>query len=273
MQTSLQFLGSSQYEFIHVGNHDAEELMQSGPRSDSHVCMELDALHLLPFFPQITDFILVPGSLRKEDISFLQGLPIKGLKLDYYSEELDEYALDLGMFPNLQYVFSRTQFNFQNAENCTDLKHITVQAWNTRELTCLAGSGIEHLEILSGKLSSLSGLAALTKLKKLSVSYQRSLTDAAALVECHQLEHLEIEACGKLDLEQIPCLPELRSIAIMGRQTIENCDYFLRFPKLERLILGVKIKNGDLSPLLKLKHCTLMTDCRHYSHKNADLPK
>ena len=87
------------------------------------------------------------------------------------------------------------------------------------------------------------------------------------------LEYLEIESCGSLNLYQIPSMCHLKYLVIAGSQVIKNCSFFERFPQLEYLVLGVKILDGDISPLLKLKHCALLSDCRHYSHKNLDLPK
>ena len=273
MLTSLQFLGNYQAEFTHVHSHDEDELIQSDLQNTCHILLELDALPCLRFFPNVSDLILSPGSIHMENLPYLYNLPIRRLKLDYYSDELDEYSIDLGAFSHLTHIFSRTQFNFRNVENCTKLRMLTVQEWYTRDLSYLRHSNVEHLEIISGKLSSLNGIEKLSKIKTLSVSNQKSLSYVTGIERCIQLEHLEIESCNKLNLDLLPSLPSIKSLVIIGQQTINNCSFFQRFPKLERLLLGVKIIDGDLSPLLNLKHCTLITDHRHYSHRNSELPK
>lgn len=273
MKQMREFIDDYSAEFTQVGAHDEEELRTSGPRNDENAALELDALSCLRFFPHVTNLILKPGQISQAHLPYLYHTPAKRLKLDYDSDSQDEYTMDLGKFPGLECVFSLTEFNFQNVQNCKELHTLTVQKWYTSDLRQLAHGKLTSLKILSGKLTSLSSLHRLHELKSLSVSNQRSLTCIADLAACPVLEHLEIDSCSRLDLQAIPELPQLKSLVLIGRQTIGDCAFFSRFPNLERLILGVKILDGDLSPLLKLKHCTILTDHRHYSHKNAALPK
>ena len=274
MQAKTEFIGDDYSAvFTQIGLHDESELSELGQCNDENISIELDALQCLRYFPQATNIILRPGCINTENLDLLYNLSLKRLKLDYFSDCIDDYTIDLGRFTRLKYVFSRSSYNFQNIDKCLSLKKLTVQTWCSYDLKALGNSNLEKLKILSGKLKSIDGICGLSYLKYLAISYQRSLKDFSEMIHNPNLEYLEIESCGSLNLYQIPSMCHLKYLVIAGSQVIKNCSFFERFPQLEYLVLGVKILDGDISPLLKLKHCALLSDCRHYSHKNLDLPK
>lgn len=233
----------------------------------------MDALCCLECFPCVQNLILKPGLINVDDLQYLYNLPLKCLILSYFNDSFCEYTIDLGQFPALEFVYARDSFNFYNVDQCTSLKTLYVYQWSMPTLELLGRSDIEVLKISVGKLTSLKGIGTLSHLRHFSVSYQRSLTDVKDIGARVSLEHLEMGNCGKVDLESIPTLDNLKILELFGCQIIENCDYFKRFPRLEYLILDCKILDGELSQFLRLKHCALLTDHRHYTHKNSDLPK
>jgi len=273
MHTKLEFIDDFSAEFLRVGKHDEEELHSLGKQSFENISLELDALHCLRFFSNINNLILRPGRINENDIYCLDNLPVKRLKLDYYSDSLDEYTIDLSVFENLEHIFSRTQYNFRNVEKCGNLKSLVVQEWCSSDLSYLKNVSVCKIKMLSGKLKKLEGIHQFMGLKYLSLSNQRFLADIADLQRCQGLEELEIESCGRIQLDSFPSIESLHTLILIGRQTIENCSFFFRFPNLKKLILGMKIMDSDTSSLLRLKHCAILTDSRHYTHKNADLPK
>lgn len=274
MYYKQEFIGSDfNGLFLQIGIHDEEELFTSNLLDDENLSVELDALRCLRFFPKVQNLILRPGCINPDETQYLYSLPVKHLKLDYYSDTWDEYAIDLGRFQQLDFVFSRTQYNFVNTQNAHRLKTLVVQQWADCDLLFLEASNITRLELLEGCLKSLIGLESLAKLRELSVSNQRSLRDLSLLARCPQLEILEIETCGKVNLDTIPIHLGIKSLRLIGRQQIESSSFFLRFPCLEALLLGMKVVDGDISSFLKLKHCVILTDYRHYCYRNSDLPK
>lgn len=273
MHTKLEFIDDYSDNFTQVGKHDEEELNLIGQQNDTNLSIDLDALSCLRYFPNVINLILRPGCINEEHLHYLYSTSIKRLKLDYYSDSLDEYAIDLSKFARLECVFSRTEFNYRNVNKCISLTSLIVQEWQICDLKHLNNAKISRLKLLSGRLTSLKGISQLSGLKHLSISNQRSLKCISDVKNCVDLEYLEIESCNKLILSSVPTLNYLRSLVLIGRQSIENCDFFLRFPKLERLILGIKIADGNISYLLNLKHCAILTDYRHYTHKNSELPK
>lgn len=268
-----EFIHRLQEDFLIIGYQDLEEIQQLGEVEYPCVSLSLDALSCLPYLNGVTHLILTPGVIQREELGFLQGLKIKSLKLDYESFEIDDWTVDLGNFPNLELVFARTQYCFRNVVGCRSLKTLIVGRWQTQDLENLQGSSLRALKIMSGKLRSLEYIKTLPMLRSLSLSNQRHLQDCTDLNRI-ALESLRLEACNQVDLTALPELDGVRMLALSGRKTLKSVnDVICRFPNLEWIFLDHRIENGDLSPLLMLKHVVIFTDCHHYSHKNCQLPK
>lgn len=274
MYIKNEFIGSDfSCSFLQVGIYDEEELIELGQSDAVSVSLELDAIRCLRFFPQVENLILRPGCIDINDLHYLSKDSIKRLKLDYYSETYDEYSIDLSIFSQLEVVFSRTQYNFTNTRAAKELKQLVVQQWYDRDLSSLVSPSVVCLKILEGKLRSVCGIQQLPQLSELSISNQRLIRDLSQLAECKQLQILELESCNAISLETMPMLPYIKRFTLIGRQCINSAMFFSRFPNMEELFLGVRINDGDLSPLFGLRHCVLLSEHSHYSHRNLDLPK
>lgn len=267
------FVNKKMLDFIEIGSYDESELSELELHSFRNVSIELDALKCLRFFPNIENLILRPGEICEADLSYLSGLPIASLKLDYYSDCIDLYTIDLSQFPNLQFLFSRTQYNFSNVALCRTLCTLVVQEWYSNDLTYLGKSNLQALHISSGKLKSFEGVQMMPQLISISVSYQKSLSDVHHLKWRHNLESLSIEKCNRINILQIPALPNLHYLELSGSQVVDNLSFLRNYPELNYLLLDINVSNGDLQLLLELKHCAIMSNRRHYSLRNADLPK
>lgn len=273
MYYQTRFIHRLQENFLVVGLHDYEEIQQLKTINDEYVELAFDALCCLRYFPNVKHLILTPGTIHEEDLGLLNGLKIKSLKLDYYTYETDNYTIDLEKFPVLELVFAKTQYCIGNVAKCTTLKTLIVQEWLTQNLEYLSDSHIQALKIMSGKLRSIDGVGKIRNLISLALSNQRSLLDCSQLKE-KILESLMIENCGKLDIKSFPLLPNLRMLCLSGSKKIPDVQTILFLaPNLEWLMLYHPIEDGDLSQLMNLKHVVIIPNCRHYSHKDSELPK
>ena len=273
MRYAKRFLHRIQEDFLIVGAYDYDDLLKAGSLHDRFLEISMDALYCLRFFPDVEYLILTPGEISADDMSMLNGLNVKALKLDYYTYDSDVYTIDLAKFPSLELVFARTQYCVNNISQCQSLQTLIVQEWLTSDLTILRNSAIKALKICSGKLKSLSGLETLPKLISLSISNQRQLVDCTSLASVF-LESIEITSCSKVDVTVFSSMPALRMMHISGRQKIPNVASILSIaPKLEWLLLDHVVTEGELTLLHGLSHAVIFSDCRHYSHKNCDLPK
>ena len=273
MHYEKRFLHRIQEEFLIVGSGDFENLMRGGSCHERYIELSLDALHCLVFFPDIEYLILTPGEVSSGGLRALDGLRIKALKLDYHTYEIDAYTIDLACFPLLELVFARTQYCFKNISQCHNLQTLIVQEWLTNNLEWLKGSPIKALKLFSGKLKSLNGIQKLQKLVSLSIANQRQLVDCDDLAG-NRLESIEIISCNKTDIALFPIMQEVRMMHISGKRLIPNVEIILHIaPRLEWLLLDHIVSNGELASLTDLLHAVIFTDCRHYSHKNCELPK
>ena len=271
MEYKRFFLDNDEPYLVLVKN-DMEELL-SNDYLQVNIAIELDALPLLRFYPNIKKLILLPGTVNTLDLLYLKSLSVKYLKLDYYSDVLDEYTIDLGLFPNLEFLFSKSSRNFTNISECTALKTIIIQDWLECSLEKLSGCSALALKLCKGDLRHLNGLKKMHSLCSLSISYQRKLSDVSELSFCTYLESLWIEKCPKADLKTIPSVKNLRYLYYSSTKSLADLHWLSSFPRLQYLVLDAKIEDGNLKPLAKLKHCELMTDHKHYLIKNNDLPK
>ncbi len=268
-----RFLHRFQENYLVVGKHDLDEIMQRGMLPDACLEVSLDAIRCLKNFPNIRHLILTSGLISEDDLPYLRGLAIRALMLDYYAEEDDLWTIDLSQFPQLELVFSITEHGFRNVEKCPRICTLIVQKWSSEDLSRLSGSRVRALKILSGKLKSMNGVDKMRELLSLDVSNQRYLANMSAL-ENNQLESFALITCNKIDLAMIPAMPCARMIHLEGNARIQSAgDLLSHFPKVEWLLLGNVVSDGDLSALNNLSHAVVFTDCRHYSHKNRELPK
>ena len=264
-----------QEEFLIVGAHDMEELTKEGPRCNRNIEISMDALPCLQYLPNVEHLILTSGYVSDPgDLQFFTGLKIQSLEINYYAYDIDVMTIDLSVFPVLELVFSRTQYGFKNVAGCASLQTLIVQEWLTEDLQALSSSSIKALEIFSiGKLKSLSGIENMRHLVSLSVCNQRQLVNCSQLESLH-LESLKIESCNKVDYSQFPVMPELKVLYLSGKVRFSSIDFvFSVAPNIEQLWLDHVVEDGDISRLLRLKHAVIYRDCRHYSHKDCQLPK
>lgn len=79
--------------FVEIGSYDEEELIKMGMHTGKNLSIELDALPCLRFFPHVENLIVRPGTIHKDTLNYLKDLPIRTLKLDYYSDCMDPYTI------------------------------------------------------------------------------------------------------------------------------------------------------------------------------------
>ena len=258
--------------FVCIDATDIEDAAAGVYCSEANIAIEMDAIQALPYFRSVQNLVLLPGGLTQPCSHYFDDCPATALKIDYYTDIEDEYTVDISPMPNLQYVFSRSLLGFRNANQCPNLKAIKVGEWKTQNFLQLGDTGIEALQILKGSLQSLAGVQALTKLRFLSISNCKRIEDFTELSTCHSLESLVLENCGSKITETMPVIQSLKYLNI-HTSILPNAEWFERFPNLQYLTIDAKLEDGKIDRLQDLKHCVLVTDRRHYTLRNKDLPK
>ena len=258
--------------FLTVGAHDLDALSTDDCREERNLVLDMDALSCLPLFPNLKKLVLRSGEIKSGTLEHLKGLRIEALKIDYCSDEFDDYTLDLCWFPELELLVSQSSRNFQNAGGCPRLQTVIAADWMEPDLGSLRQSSIAALKVLHGKLKTLHGIEE-SGLVSLSLSYQRGLSDVSALQSLGELESLQIDHCPKIDFEMLPEMPHLKYLELYGSQTVQDLGFLRNYPELDHFLFDIRIADGQLAPLLSLSHSVSLVDRTHYSLKDMELPK
>ena len=119
-----QYINNSPYSFLEVSVYDDDDIAAlSAYRFEKNVMMDLCYLQYLPYFNCIERLILRSGEIPINPHPFFSGMrTLKALKLDYEETEADtQYCIDISLFPNLEYLFARSSYDFCGvAVNVTD---------------------------------------------------------------------------------------------------------------------------------------------------------
>lgn len=272
MRYVKKYIDYTEYDFLEVTIYDdADKEDLSRYAEEKNVLVSIGDVEFLKEFKSIERLIITPGQPPK-DISgiFANMTSLKSLKLDYVEDEPGtDWCIDLSVFPSLQYLFSRSSYNFQGTS--PTLKTLVVMEWYQGDLTALHNSAIDSLRICGGKLRTLHGLGT-TSLCVLSLSnlrYLKDISDAQRL----QIKVLEIENCNQIaSLEEFSS-DTLEYLMLEGRKPITSGQFLGQFPTLKRVILDIPIEDGDLSSLDSLEKAVLITNRRNFNRKDEELPK
>lgn len=266
------FVSGCTEDFLCVSIADKPDIEAGTYCLAPRVAIEMNAIGKLPFFRSVNKLVLLPGELREPCTPYLRECPATELKIDYYTDVIDNYTIDISVMRRLRYVFSRSLYGFCNVDQAVHLKAIKVGRWNAPDFLYLGGASLAAIQILSGKIRDMSGVQQLKDLHFLSIANCRHIKDFSELGGCVKLESLILENCGTNIAATMPVIPSLKYLNLRTA-SIPDAAWFDRFPNLKYLVLDTKIQDGRIDRLQGLKHCVLITDRRFYSMRNQDLPK
>ncbi len=239
-----------------------------------------------------------------EDISFLRRCPdLKSLQIiPPYSASVFDYS-PLYDMPNLQELNAQTIYGPKNEwnamidysrlpnletlsvggkkghQNLTSIKalrklHLGQGQPTSRSLADFDFCRLEELALSESQIRSLEGLEKATRLRKLSLTYCRTLEDITSLTSIGDtLTSLEIESCNKIkDFECLKKLLNLEELTLNGSNPIPNLDFLENMKKLKSFRFTMNILDGDLS-LCKNIPDVYCQNRKHYNLKNENLPK
>ena len=175
-------------------------------------CLGLEELEIYPAV-----------NANKFDYSPLYELPnIKKLQCEtmYGLEQEKVASIDYGRFANLnetRVINSKGHENIQKAKKITDLSCYEFPVSRTLD-GVIPNSNLINLEIGLSRLQTLEGIEMASKLQKLTLSYNRCLTDISSLSSLKKsLVYLDIEKCGKIqDFSVLKCLENLEVLRMRG---------------------------------------------------------
>ena len=274
MQYVKKWIADSEYIFLEVIIYDEQDIEElSNYTSEKNVIISLDNIKFLKSFNQIEKLIITSGQPSYDmDSVFRDMTYLRSLKIDY--EEVDpstNWCIDISVFPRLEYLFSRSSYNFCGVSDSKTLKTLIVMKWYQNDLLSLKNSSLDSLCIYGGRLKCLKGIED-TAIKILSLSNLRGLYDISWAKQL-PLKILEIENCNKIiDFEEFYS-EDLEYLMIYGKNQISSGNFILKYKNLKRILLDVMIIDGDLNSFDNLEHAVILTDKKHFNRKNKELPK
>lgn len=239
------------------------------------------------------------------DISYITQCPsLEAVKV-YPSVDVQQFECSpLYELPNLQSLFCQTMAD-DDKNKIADVDysrfrglktlyisgakghHHVSQAVSVQNLSCemgypnadtLAGAiptqSLRSLSVCQSPIRSLAGIEEASALCRLSLSYNRRLTDISQLSRLQDsLRFLEIEACGKIrDFTVLSALHNLEFLILKGNNVLPKLEFLKTMPNLRYFHCTFDIADGDLHLCKNLPHASVQNR-RHYSCKNEELPK
>ena len=265
---------SSEYSFLEVTVYDDEDVaLLLEYQNEKNILISLEFIQYLSYFPNAERLILTSGNVTKKSHEVFKTLKyLKELKLDYDEDEPSTpWCIDISVFPRLEYLFSRSSYNFCGISKSKSLKTLKVVKWHEKDLKQLKEGTLDSLCICGGKLQTLSGIGE-SSIQALSLSNLKNLKDISH-IENIPLKILELDSCN-----QIPSLEEFSSssleyLMVYGKNRVQSGSFILNFKNIKRLMLDIIIEDGDLSFFDNLEHVVILTDKRFFNRTNSNLPK
>jgi internalin A len=132
---------------------------------------------------------------------------------------------------------------------------------------------LQWLQICGGSIKTLNGIERFQNLLYYSHSYGRGLQDIFDLTKLPLLRELELDHCKKIEVKDIfeQCLA-LRRLRYLSCTDLPSLSFLKKMKVLESFRFSdIDIKDGDVTPLLKLKSFGFWPNKKHYSHTREEL--
>ncbi|WP_221798973.1 hypothetical protein [Oceanobacter mangrovi] len=196
-----------------------------------------------------------------EKLSVLNRLSISGV----VKEKMDFHCLT-GL-TSLEYHWDKKNSDSVFSHSC--LEELKIYGVNDFDLSRFRGlESLESLEIIRGRIRSLSGIGELSELRALRLNDLRSLEDVSDLKKLQHLWCFHVGSCNKLDACDISGLNNLKELGLLRQKNISDLSFLNLLPGLEVFMaLEMSILSGDvkiLSTLPRLKSIR-MDQKRHYN--------
>lgn len=209
-----------------------------------------------------------------DDIRFINQL--HKLKYLAYSDNGKD-TIDLSKLPELEMLACDYSDRLQGLNTCEKLKSLSLTNFKSKneDIALLPPSkDLIELQLLTPKITSLTGIEQYKKLRKLDLYGARKLESISPLKGLSEnLEEIEIQKCKTIkDFETLGEICALKKIMIGTSGNINSLSFITKLNNLEFLsFVETNVLDGNLSYCTGLKYVGF-DDKRHYSHKMKDFP-
>jgi Leucine-rich repeat (LRR) protein len=217
----------------------------------------------------IEGLIIIDGDIKIDGIEIL-----KSLKMLSLNDETG-FPLDLSNFKMIDRCSLLWNKKISHLSTCKKVKELNLK--NVSDPDFLKESlqelkAIKELVLIKCKMSDLEFISDQSTLEDLQIYYSPILYDISAIERCKKLQKLIIDHCKKIDAyDFIKKLSNLTFLTISDSAEIKTLNFLNGLKKLKHFgFVGTTIKDGDLSPCLKITHVGF-NNKKGYSHTYEEM--
>lgn len=238
-----------------------------------------DDISFLSKCPTLRYLQIIPADHAKNfDYSPLYQLKhIAGLNCatEYGVHFSETTQVDYSHFPNVVDLDLAGQGHICT-EQLTTIQRLNVSRHPAKELSQIVASPrLKSLDVTQCRIRSLDGISKAEALSKLSLWYNRSLSDVSDLFHHNKsLRMLSIGLCPKIaDFSFMEQFENLEYLELVGSNSLPNLHFLTALKALKCFVFNVNVLDGDLTPCLDIPCVHLLRNRKHFNLSDADLPK
>lgn len=224
------------------------------------------------------EFVVLSKEAYNLDVLY-QLENLKGLVLATDDLEFDFSKLS-NKFSTLFTSYESKNKTWLNSVTITGLSFSDFRTLNLNFLSKLTNKdNLKFFEIgfSYAKFQSLKGIENIANIESLILNYCRQLKDISDIYQLKKLRFLRLSdnpKCREIDYTKFTNLEELYLVDTERTESykIKSIDFIQKLKKLKVFETDYNILDGDLTPLLRLKHSDIFQDRKHYNLKKCDLP-
>lgn len=203
-----------------------------------------------------------------KDISVLSSLR----DLQHIGLETPFKRFDFSGFESLSVALVKWRPGCETLFTIPTLKYLNIDEFPYEDLEALKVlTQLSRLSLKSKKLESLQGIEHLTALTTLELFKCAALENTCSLASAPQLNVIQFHTCKKL--ENIDFISVCKNLKILHVENesggkLDSVQFLRNCQELEKLFLiGIYVKDGDLSPILELKKLRALATANYKHHK------
>lgn len=231
-------------------------------------CPSLKHLKIIPSEDAGNNFDYSP-LYNMPEIKSLQGSTIYGRAEEFFT------TIDYSQIKGIE-SFGVYNSGYLNYENITTAKSLFLSYYQNYDLqNTFSSVKLDTLSLIQCKIMSLEGIQKSQKMQCLYLYYNHSLQDITALKNVKRtIRALRIKNCPKIkDFSVLGELENLELLELSGSNELSSLSFLKKMKNLKTFIFNMNVKDGDLTPCLRLSYVYSEKNRKHYNLKDAELPK
>lgn len=253
-------------EFIKQNKINLIELNYYKGYTNKNISFLMDIAHL------IEGLLIVDEDIDLKGIEMLTNLRMLSIT------DEKRYPIDFAIFKNLERCSLLWHKNYQNLNQCENLKGLLLKKFKFERNNILLFTGMTRLQSLTFIQSTLENLDFIKNtpiLSILEIYYASTLKDISGLINCHEsLKRLIIDHCKNIsDYNILGKLTKLEFLGIHDSKDLESLNFVKSLPDLDHIsFVGTNVIDGNLAPCIGIKHVGF-NNKKHYTHTYEDFKK